>query len=230
MSKTQHRKKTRLLVVDDHPFFRAGLIQWINQQDNLACCGEAGSLKEAREAVTRLLPDIILLDLRLGDGDGLDLIAELTKTHPECRILALSQFDEVVYARRALQAGARGYLMKSVATEDLQEAVQCLMTGDKPFLSRKMEAIILGSLLPTPGKASRPGTPDLEKLSDRELQVFQLIGAGRSSREIAAYLKISQKTVDSHREHLKVKLNLADATALVRAATLWVETDRLPGS
>lgn len=229
MSKTQPRKKTRLLVVDDHPFFRAGIIQWINQQEDLACVGEAGSVREAREAVKRLQPDIVLLDLRLGDGDGLDLIAELAGSHPDTRILALSQFDEVVYARRALQAGARGYLMKSVATDDLQEAVRCLMTGTKPYLSRKMEAIILGSLLPAQGRAAS-GNPALENLSQRELQVFQLIGAGRSSREIAAYLKISQKTVDSHREHLKEKLGLADATALVRAATIWVETDHLPGS
>jgi DNA-binding NarL/FixJ family response regulator len=229
MSKTQQRKKTRLLVVDDHPFFRAGIIQWINQQDTLTCVGEAGSIKEAREAVKRLQPDIILLDLRLGDGDGLDLIAELAETHPESRILALSQFDEVVYARRALKAGARGYLMKSVATDDLQEAVQCLMSGTKPYLSRKMEAIILGSLLPSQGGTS-PGQAALENLSHRELQVFQLIGAGRSSREIANYLKISQKTVDSHREHLKEKLGLPDAAALVRAATIWVETDRLPGA
>src|SRR6187455_679579 len=106
-------KKTRILVLDDHPFFRSGLIHWLNQQPTLTCCGDTGSVAAARRAMADLRPDIILLDLRLGDGHGLDLIREFSETHPKTRIIALSQFDENAYAHRALLAGARGYVMKS---------------------------------------------------------------------------------------------------------------------
>jgi DNA-binding NarL/FixJ family response regulator len=215
-------KKIRVLIVEDHPFFRSGLAQWLNQQEVVTCCGEAGSLAEARQAVAASPPDVILMDLRLGDGDGFDLIAEVMRQHPQIRIIALSQFDENIYAHRALKAGARGYLMKSEATEAVLTAIETTLAGGI-HLSPPMAARFLHNIFPDP--ASR--TIDLAKLTDRELQVFQLLGVGRSTLEIGVELRISPKTVETHRENLKVKLGLQGAPALLRAAMRWVESGRL---
>jgi len=215
-------KKIRVLIVEDHPFFRSGLAQWLNQQEEVTCCGEAGSVAEARLAVAAPPPDVILMDLRLGDGEGLELITELMRAHPLIRIIALSQFDEDIYAHRALKAGARGYLMKSEATEAVLTAVRTVMQGGI-HLSPRMAARLLQNIFPDP--ASR--ALDLAKLTDRELQVFQLLGGGLSTVEIGRHLKISPKTVETYREHLKEKLGLANAPALLRAATLWVESGLL---
>jgi DNA-binding NarL/FixJ family response regulator len=214
-------KKNRVLIVEDHPFFRSGLAQWLNQQDGVTCCGEAGSLHEARQAIADSLPDVILMDLRLSDGEGLDLIAEIAKTHPEIRCLALSQFAEDVYAHRALKAGARGYLMKSEATEAVLIAIETVMNGGI-HLSPRMEARLLQHIFPDPAS----GTLDLSNLTDRELQVFQLLGGGLSTIEISKHLNLSPKTIETYREHLKDKLGLVDAPELLRAATLWVESGR----
>ena len=141
--------KTRVLVVDDHPFFRSGIIQWLNRQETLTCCGEAGTLAEARHAVAELRPDVVLLDLRLPDGDGMDLIRELSETHPQTRIIALSQLDEDTYAPRALRAGARGYVMKSEATETALSAIQTALRGET-YVSRRVAVRLTrsGVLLP----------------------------------------------------------------------------------
>jgi DNA-binding NarL/FixJ family response regulator len=211
----------RVLVVDDHPFFRAGIVRWLNEQPTLACCGEAPSVAAARRAVAGLQPDIILLDLRLGDGDGLDLARELSETHPAARIIVVSQNDEKAYAHRALRAGARAYIMKSEATEVVLTAIQTVLRGDI-YLSRRADARLLQNLFPDPASKGQ----ELARLSDRELQVFQLIGVGCAPREIADRLKISPKTVDTYREHLKNKLSLPDGAALLRMATLWVEKGR----
>ncbi|HBE23589.1 MAG TPA: DNA-binding response regulator [Verrucomicrobiales bacterium] len=215
-------KKIRVLIVEDHPFFRSGLALWLNQQDRVTCCGEAESLCEARKAVADSHPDVILMDLRLGDGEGIDLIAEITKTHPLIRCLALSQFAEDVYAHRALKAGARGYLMKSEATEAVLKAIETVMNGGI-HLSPQMEVRLLQYIFPDPASL----TPDLSKLTDRELQVFQLLGSGLSTIEIGKHLKLSHKTIETYREHLKNKLALADAPELLRTATLWVEFGRI---
>jgi len=212
-------KKIHVLIVEDHPFFRGGLAQWLNQQETVTCCGEAGSVAEARQAVTGPTPDVILMDLRLGDGEGLELITEIMREYPLIRIIALSQFDEDVYAHRALKAGARGYLMKSEATEAVLTAIGTVMRGGI-HLSPRMAARLLQNIFPDP--SSR--TLDLAKLTDRELQVFQLLGGGLSTLQVGRHLKISPKTVETYREHLKEKLALPDAPALLRAATLWVES------
>ena len=131
--------RIRVLVVDDHLFFRGCLIQWLNRQETLSCCGEAGTVAEARHAVAELRPDLVLLDLRLPDGDGMDLIRELSETHPQTRIIALSQLDEDTYAPRALRAGARGYVMKSEATEAALSAIQTALRGET-YVSRRVAA------------------------------------------------------------------------------------------
>ena len=214
--------KIRVLIVDDHPFFRAGIIEWLDLQPTMECCGEADSIPTARKALADLHPDIVLLDLHLRDGDGMDLLRELAETDPTVRTIVLSQHDEDVYAHRTLRAGARGYIMKSEATEVVATAIQTVLRGEV-YVSRPVAARLLHNLFPD--SVSRE--PDLARLSDRELQVFQLLGSGCAPREIAERLKISPKTVDTYREHLKDKLRLADGTALTRAATHWVERGRL---
>ncbi len=211
-------RKIKVLVVDDHPFFRTGIIQWINQQSDLACCGQAESLGQARKAILELKPDVVLLDLHLPDGDGLDLCAEISQDNPALRILCLTHRDENTFAHRALRAGARGYIMKSEATERVLSGIHAVMKGEI-FVSRQVAARALHNLFPDPASI----VPDLAKLSDRELQVFQLIGAGCGNREISETLKISPKTVETYRERLKEKLNLRDAAALSQGAAHWVQ-------
>ncbi len=214
--------KIKVLVVDDHPFFRTGIIQWLNQQNELVCCGQAESLQTARKAIAELKPDVILLDLHLPDGDGLDLCMELTQETPGLRIICLTHRDENIFAHRALRAGARGYVMKSEATDTVLNGVLTVMKGEI-FVSRQVAARALHNLFPDPASVA----PNIAKLSDRELQVFQLIGAGCGNREVSEALKISPKTVETYRERLKEKLNLADATALAKAAVHWVEHGNL---
>jgi len=158
----------------------------------------------------------------LPDGDGLDLCSELMQSLPTSRILCLTHRDENTYAHRALRAGARGYIMKSEATEIVMDGIRAVMKGEI-FVSRQVAARALHNLFPDPASAA----PDLAKLSDRELQVFQLIGAGCGNREVSETLKISPKTVETYRERLKEKLKLADAAALAKAASHWVEHGRL---
>ena len=207
----------RVLVVDDHPFFRSGVSHWLKQQDGMVCCGEAESVQGTRKAVAELHPDLVLLDLRFKDGDGIDLAAELTQNSPGLRILVVSQSSEEVFAHRALQAGARGYLMKSEATETMLEAIRSIMRGEI-YVSRAVAARILHNLFPDPASSA----PDLALLSNRELQVFQMLGAGCRQAQIASALKISPKTVDTYHENLKQKLHLPDAKAVLAAAKEWV--------
>ncbi len=214
--------KTRILVVDDHPFFRSGISQWLHQQPDMSCCGEADSLATARRAIADFRPDIVLLDLRLGDGDAFDLVHELGQSHPGVRIIVLSQYDEDTYAHRALRAGARGYIKKSDATETVLTAIHTVLRGEV-YVSRHVAARLVQNLFPDPMVRE----PALARLSDRELQVFQLLGSGSGTREVAERLKISPKTVETYREHLKDKLGLPDGVALLRVATLWVEKGRL---
>src|SRR5438128_5578555 len=183
------KKKIRVLVVDDHPFFRSGIVEWINRHPTLTCCGEADTVAAARSAAARLRPDIVLLDLRLPDGDGLELIRDLLEDCPDVRVIALSQYDEITYAHRALQAGARGYIMKSAATDAVLAAIEAVFHGEV-YLSRAVAARLTHNLFPDPASI----VSDLTRLSDRELEVFQMLGAGCRRREIARQHKISPKT------------------------------------
>lgn len=215
-------EKTRVLIADDHPFFRSGISQWLNQQENYCCCGEAGTVAAAREMIASTRPDVVLLDIRFPDGDGIELTRELSARHPLVRVIIISQFAEETHAHRALRSGARGYITKSEASETLTSALAEVLEGGI-FLSRGTSARILHNLFPDPAAREK----GLSHLSDRELEIFQMLGAGCRPREIAATLHISPKTVDTHREHLKDKLGLEDGNALIRAATVWVERGRL---
>jgi DNA-binding NarL/FixJ family response regulator len=215
---------TRILIVEDHPFFRSGLAQWLNQQEGMICCGEAGSIQEARSAVDELKPDVVLVDLRLGDGDGLDLIQDISQQFPQICMIAISQFDEEIYAQRSLLAGACGYLMKSEATESVTIAIRTVVSGGV-HLSPRMGAKLLHNIIPDPATQH----PDQAKLSHRELQVFQLLGRNMSTMQIASRLHLSHKTVETYRENLKQKLDLVDSQALITAAKHWMEHGRLFG-
>lgn len=208
------RSPAKVFIVDDHPLFRRGLAEVINQEEDLEVCGEAEDAAEALEAIERVKPDLLIVDLSLKGRSGLDVIKAIRARTHKRPILVLSMHDESLYASRALRAGARGYLMKSEATEKVGEAVRRVLHGDI-VLSEAMTARMLESV--STGSQTKPDTP-LSRLSDRELEVFQLIGQGLSTREIAQRLYLSVKTIETYRAHVMEKLSLHSAAELVRWA------------
>ncbi|MEO6001946.1 MAG: response regulator transcription factor [Opitutus sp.] len=211
--------RKRILLVDDHPFMRAGLAGLIDRQPDLVICGEAGNPIEAFHALKKGQPDLVLTDLTMPGRSGLEFIKDLQAAEPTLIILVMSMHDEVVHAERALRAGARGYIMKEAGGENLLAAIRQVLRGEV-YVSPRMSARILEGLSGTRPRSSSP----IEKLTDREFEIFQLIGQGKSTRDIAAQLNLSTKTVDVHRSHIKEKLELNDVTALIRHAVRWVET------
>lgn len=209
-------KLPRVLIVDDHPVVRMGLRAMIEQSGRYDVAGEAGGSAEALQLVAREQPDIIILDLMLGGRSGADLAGQCLQAAPAARILILSQHDEALYAERVLAAGARGYLMKGAELEGVVRALDAVMRGEI-VLSPRMNAHILKRRLHHE-PASR-----YSELSNREMQIFLMIGAGRTTGEIAAELNLSPKTIGAHRENIKIKLGLATAAELEREALLHVE-------
>ncbi len=212
--------RKQILLVDDHPFMRVGLATLIDRQPDLTVCGEAGNPVEAFHALEKTKPDLILTDLTMPGRSGLEFIKDLRAAEPELAILVVSMHDEAVHAERALRAGARGYIMKEAGGENLLAAIRQVLRGEV-YVSPKMSARILESLS---GSKPRRSSSPIEKLTDREFEIFQLIGQGKSTRDIAAQLNLSPKTVDVHRANIKEKLELNDVTALIRHAVRWVET------
>ena len=210
--------KKRILVVDDHPMTRHGVAQRIRIEPDLEVCAEAGSAETALAAVKKHSPDLVLADLSLGERSGLELIKDLHAFHPHVPILVFSMHYETLYAERALRAGARGYIMKSEGAEKLIEAIRCVASG-RVYLSPVMRdrAVHRFSKGPSTAKGDNAAA-----LSDRELEVFELIGQGLGTRQITERLKLSVSTIETHRSHIKEKLNLQNATELVRAAVEWV--------
>jgi len=216
-------ERKRILIVDDHPFMRAGLAQLIDRQAGLMVCGEAGDPAAAMTELSKGRVDLVLTDITMPGRSGIEFIKDLVATHPGLPILVVSMHDEVIYAERVLRAGARGYIMKEAGGENLLGALRQVLSGEV-YVSPKMSARILDSLS---GRRPRGSQSPIEKLTDREFEVFQLIGQGKSTRDIAKQLHLSSKTVDVHRGHIKEKLELKDTTALVRHAVRWVETQNL---
>jgi DNA-binding NarL/FixJ family response regulator len=212
--------RRRILLVDDHPFMRAGLGQLIDRQPDMVVCGEAGEPVEAFHALRKSKPDLVLTDLTMPGRSGLEFVKDLRAAEPDLAILVISMHDEVVYAERALRAGARGYIMKEAGGENLLAALRQVLRGEV-YVSPRMSARILDGLS---ARKPRGSNSPIEKLTDREFEIFQLIGQGKSTRDIAEQLHLSTKTVDVHRSHIKEKLELKDVTALVRHAVRWVET------
>jgi len=209
--------RKRILVVDDHPMMRAGLTQLINKQAAMEVCWEAGGPSEAMAVIPHHHPDLIIADLTMKTGSGLDFIKDARTLHENIPILVVSMHDEKVYAERCLRAGASGYIMKEESAEHLVSAIQRVLDGGV-YLSETMSARILKSVS---GANSRNTDSPLQTLTDREFEVFQLIGRGKTSNEIASQLHISPRTVDVHRSQIKEKLHLKSGTALVHYAVQW---------
>lgn len=208
---------SRVLIVDDHPIVRQGLAQLIAQETDLEVCGEADDPETALTAVEERRPDIAVIDLMLKGTPGFHLIRTLRARHRELPVLVISMHDEAVYAERALRAGALGYIMKEEATELVLTAVRKVLEGDV-YVSERMIPRILRRLVG--GGSDEDG---VDRLSDRELEVFQWIGRGLSVSDIGERLRVSPKTVESYRSHIKEKLGLASANDVVRVAASWLE-------
>ena len=223
MTNVSKQKKAEVLVVDDQPLVREGLIRIINREKDLNCCGAVESIASARYEVTAHKPDLVLMDILLPDGCGLDFIKHLGLEHPSVPVLVVSQCDEALYAERVLKAGARGYLMKNHATSAIPAAIRAVLAGEL-HVSPKIAALALHQMAGRKSWAQRDG---LGNLTDRELQIFQLLGAGVNTRDIAGKLHLSIKTIETHRENIKRKLKLSSAADLIRYSTNWVERQNL---
>lgn len=210
----------RVMIVDDHPMMRQGLAQLIDNEPDLKVCAEADTAGQALNLVLSQKLDLVLLDISLPDKSGLELIKDILTQKPELPILVVSMHDETLYAERVLRAGARGYLMKQEGGKKVLEAIRQVLAG-KVYVSEKIAVQILEAFSGRRAEAASP----IERLSDREFEVFQLIGQGRTTREIAAHLSLSVKTVEVHRANIKLKLKLKTATDLVRYAVRWTEVE-----
>lgn len=210
--------RRRVFLVDDHPMMRAGLVGLIRSQSDLEVVGEASDAPSAIQAIVSVHPDLVVTDLTLPGRSGIELIKDLLAQLPGLPILVLSMHDEMVYAERALRAGARGYLMKEAGGERLMAAIREVLSG-RVSVSPRMAAALLDSLS---GPRARGAQSPIAGLTDREFEVFQRIGQGVAPRDIAAAMGISLKTVDVHRANLKAKLHLAHMTDLVHYAVRWM--------
>ncbi len=207
----------RIVIVDDHPLFRKGIEQLINStEDGLVVCGESGNAADAMDVLRKLKPDLVIVDVSLPGANGVELIKNIRAEFSKLPVLTLSMHDESLYALRAIKAGAQGYVMKEEAAENVITAIREVLAG-RPYLSRDMSAKLITNF--AGGKTQSSGT---DNLSDRELEILELIGKGRDVREIARALHISAKTVETHRAHIKEKLNLKNARQVVRYAAQWV--------
>ncbi|MEX2044507.1 MAG: response regulator transcription factor [Opitutus sp.] len=212
--------RKRLLIVDDHPFMRAGIAQLIEKQPDLQVSGEAGDPAEALRLLAKIPVDLILTDITMPGRSGIEFIKDVQAIHAGLPMLVVSMHDEVIYAERVLRAGARGYIMKEAGGENLLAAIRQVLNG-QAYVSPRVSAQILDHLS---GRKPRGSKSPIQKLTDREFEIFQLVGNGKSTRDIAKQLGLSPKTVDVHRANIKEKLGMKDVTALVRHAVRWVET------
>jgi DNA-binding NarL/FixJ family response regulator len=219
MSRKTKPAKKKVLIVDDHPMMRQGLAQLINSEKDLAVCCEANTARQAFEAVSKSRPDIALVDISLPDQSGLEFIKDVHATYPELPVLVVSMHDESLYAERVLRAGGRGYIMKQEGGQKFMEAIRRVLSG-QIYVSEKISENILE--LFSGRKPGAIGSP-VERLTDREFEVFQLIGQGGGTREIAERLHLSVKTIEVHRANVKKKLKLKNATDLVHYAVRWID-------
>ncbi len=217
MNQSSVAAKRRILVVDDHPIVRQGLALLINRESDLMVCAEAEDAPKAMQAIATAKPDILLVDISLNGPDGLDLLKDVRIHHPELPVLILSMHDESIYAERALRAGAQGYIMKQEATEKVLVALRRILSHEI-YVSERIANRMLQRYIGNRGEGRASSVADL---TDRELEVFRLIGEGHSTRKIAEELHISVKTVESYQAHIKEKLSLRSARELVQHAIQW---------
>jgi DNA-binding NarL/FixJ family response regulator len=214
----QSKKTVKILIVDDHPIVREGLAARIARQPDLTLCGEAEDVADAMELVKTTQPDVAIIDLSLKSGQGLDLIKRIHACSASTKTLVCSMYDESLYAERALRAGALGYVNKQEMSEKIIEAIRHVLEG-KIYLSPRMTERLLERAV---GSSPQLVQSPIETLSDRELEIFKMIGQGRTTRQIAGELHLSIKTVETHRENIKSKLNILNAAELSREAVQWV--------
>jgi DNA-binding NarL/FixJ family response regulator len=208
----------RIVIVDDHPLFRKGLEQLIHSEDGFAVCGEANNAPEAMDVIRKLNPDLAIVDLSLPGANGIELIKNIRAEFSKLPILVLSMHDESLYALRALRAGAEGYVMKHEAMTNVIQAIREVFNG-RPYLSPAMAAQVITKF----AHRQAEGEGDaVERLSDRELEVLELIGKGNDVRQIAKVLHLSPKTVETHRSHIKDKLDLKNSREVARFALQWL--------
>ncbi|MBI3879634.1 MAG: response regulator transcription factor [Verrucomicrobia bacterium] len=218
---TRKARPQSIYIVDDHPIFREGLIHLLTRERDLKVCGEADDAGEALAQIPQLKPDLVLMDVSLPSKSGLELIKDLRAVCRDLAVLVISMHDESLYAERVLRAGARGYIMKQEGPARMLQAIRQVLEGHV-FLSESMAARLLETCVG--GRAAQIRLP-IDRLSDREFEILQLIGRGRSGPEIARHLHLSPKTVDAHRAHIKAKLKLKSGPELVHFAIRWVEAN-----
>jgi DNA-binding NarL/FixJ family response regulator len=217
---TPFDNKKKILIVDDHPIVRAGLTAIINHEKDFEVCGQADKAQEAFKAISELKPDVVIADITLKHSDGIELTKNLKAQYPTLPVIVLSIHDELTYAERALRAGAQAYLMKEVVSENIVTAIRTVLSGEI-YVSNTMGKKLLHKLAGS--KADMTSTP-IDSLSDRELEIFRLIGQGYKPSKIARSMHLSVKTVETYRARIKEKLNLANADELLRYAIQWVSS------
>jgi DNA-binding NarL/FixJ family response regulator len=219
--KQRQSTKKRIFIVDDHPIVRDGLITIINHEKDFEVCGEADEARQALKAISELKPDVVIVDISLRNSDGIELTKNLKARDPALPVIVLSIHDEFMYAERALRAGAQAYLMKEVVSENIVTAIHTVLSGEI-YVSNTMGKKMLRKLVT--GKADTISGP-MGSLSDRELEIFRLIGQGYKPSRIAKSMHLSVKTVETYRARIKEKLNLADADELLRYAIQWASSE-----
>lgn len=212
-------QSSRILIVDDHPFVREGLKQLLSGEPDFELVAEASSANAAKDAISHHTPQIAVVDLALGPDDGIELVRWIREHHPEVSILVLSMQDEALYAERLLRIGVNGYVMKNAAGTDFLHALRKVARGQRHISAAMGERLLAKAARGRPANTSED---PVSALTDRELEVFRLIGKGISTREISERLTLSMKTVDAHRRHMREKLNLRSTSELIRYATQWV--------
>jgi DNA-binding NarL/FixJ family response regulator len=211
--------RSRIFLVDDHAMFRDGLRQLIDREPDLVVCGDAAAADEALEGIRQTQPDLVIVDISLAGASGIDLIKSLKSQHEDLPVLVVSMHDESLYAERALRAGAMGYVMKQEPAKTVKAAIRRVLAGDM-HLSEKLASSLVSRFMH--GAPDRPSTP-IETLSDRELEVFRLLGQGKGARQIAAELDVSVATINSFRNRIKEKLDLKTSTEVMLHAIQWVQ-------
>jgi DNA-binding NarL/FixJ family response regulator len=212
---------TNILIVDDHPIFRMGMRELLNQEEDFSVCAVAENISEARKALREHQPDLAIIDISLSEENGLDLVKEIAAGLCRLPVLVLSLHDESVWAERAIRAGARGYVMKKEASESVISAIRNILDG-KIHVSSDMMAHLLDKFQVNP---EGRGAPTVDVLTDRELEVFRLIGSGLATREIASRMNLGIKTIGTYRDRIKQKLCIKNAAELTRRAVLWIEKE-----
>ena len=222
--------RTRILVLEEHPLLCHGISEYLNSHPDMIVCGEAANIRDARDEIAECKPQLLVTALRLGTGDTLEFVKALKEEQPALLILVYSAFEETIFAERAMRAGSDGYVMKNAPKEELVAAIRDILSGGI-YVSRDVAMRAFKKLIETRPENRLPhpaGAGAIENLSDREIHIFQLVGSGLGTRQIAHSLSLSVKTIESHRENIKHKLNLSNGRELVECATKYVEENVFP--